>query len=202
MAAVIRLAREDDAAAMAEIYAPSVTGAAVSFETEPPDAGEMRRRLACTMPRHPWLVCDGPGKVLGYAYASMHHERAAYRWSVNVSVYVNAGSRRSGVGRGLYTSLLAILTAQGYVNAYAGITLPNPGSVGLHEALGFEPLVVYRNVGYKCGAWHDVGWWERTLTAHRAAPSEPVDVTALACREEWLSLIGAGMRGIRVDAAC
>lgn len=198
MAAVIRLAREDDAAAMAEIYAPSVTGAVVSFETEPPDADEMRRRLAHTMPRHPWLVYEAAGKVLGYAYASTHHERAAYRWSVNVSVYVDAGSRRSGVGRGLYTSLLAILMAQGYVNAYAGITLPNPGSVGLHEALGFEPLVVYRNVGYKCGAWHDVGWWERTLTAHGAAPPEPVDVTTLTRREDWPALLPAGMRCIRV----
>src|SRR5262245_51930139 len=114
MSASIRLARDADAEAIAAIYRPAIVNAATSFETEPPDAGEMRRRVAHTMPQHPWLVCEcrpstslGTGGVVGYAYASKHHERAAYRWSVNVSVYVDERCRRMGVGRGLYASLLA-----------------------------------------------------------------------------------------------
>lgn len=210
MAPSIRFAREDDAAAIAEIYGPSVQAAAISFETEAPDAQEMKRRLAHTMPQHPWLVCEvaglsttpGARRVAGYAYASKHQERSAYRWSVNVSVYIDERCRRAGIGRGLYTSLFAILNAQGYVNAYAGITLPNPGSVGLHEAMGFEQLVVYRNVGYKFGAWHDVGWWQRPLAAPAPSPSEPIDVPTLARRAEWPSMLDAGLTCIRADAAC
>lgn len=203
MAASIRLAQDDDAPAIAEIYRPSVESAAISFEVEPPDAQEMKRRLGHTMPQHPWLVCElQPGSVAGYAYASKHQERSAYRWSVSVSVYIDARCRRAGVGRGLYTSLLAVLTAQGYINAYAGITLPNPGSVGLHEAVGFERLVVYSKVGYKFGAWHDVGWWQRTLAAHAASPAAPIDVPTLATRAQWPSLLNAGLSCIRADAAC
>lgn len=210
MAASIRLAQDDDAPAIAEIYRPSVDLSAASFETESPDAREMKRRLAHTMPQHPWLVCEIPGPstslgasgVVGYAYASKHYERAAYRWSVNVSVYVAADCRRLGVGRGLYTSLFAILAAQGYVNAYAGITLPNPGSVRLHEALGFEQLAVYRNVGHKLGAWHDVGWWQLALNPRDPEPREPEGLVALARRPEWPSLLNAGAAHVRADAAC
>ena len=208
MAATIRLAEADDAEAMAEIYRPSVTHAVISFETEPPDEAEMRRRLAHTLPQHPWLVCEvddlssgaAARRVVGYAYASKHHERSAYRWSVNVSVYIDERVRRAGIGRGLYTSLFAILTVQGYVNAYAGITLPNAGSVGLHEAMGFEPLVVYRKVGYKFGAWHDVGYWQRTLAVRASTPAEPMDVPAMAQRAEWPSLLDTGLVCIRADA--
>lgn len=202
MDALIRLAHDSDAAAVADIYRPAVEFSPISFETEPPDAGDMRRRLAQTLPQHPWLVCERGRRVVGYAYASRHHERAAYQWSVNVSVYVEERARRTGVGRGLYLSLLAILAAQGYVNAYAGITLPNPGSVGLHEAVGFERFVVYRKVGFKLGAWHDVGWWHRSLAPHRIPAQPPLDVIVLARSPEWPALLGAGVPCIRVDGAC
>jgi L-amino acid N-acyltransferase YncA len=205
----IRLAQEKDAATIAEIYRPSVEAAAVSFETEAPDAQEIKKRLAHTMPHHPWLVCEvgslaeqAARQVVGYAYASRHHERAAYRWSVNVSVYIDERCGRAGVGRGLYTSLFAILAAQGYINAYAGITLPNPGSVGLHEALGFQRFAVYGKTGYKFGAWHDVGWWQRRLAEHPAAPEDPIDLPTLARRAEWPSLLDRGVACIRADAAC
>lgn len=208
-AAIIRLAQDSDAAAIADIYRPSVDSSVISFETRPPDEDEIKRRLARTLPTHPWIVCElrstshdpSGGRVAGYAYASQHQERSAYRWSVNVSVYIDEKCRRAGVGRGLYASLFAILTAQGYVNAYAGITLPNPSSVGLHEAMGFERFVVYRKVGYKLGAWHDVGWWQRALNAHDPTPREPIDVPTLARDPRWASLLATGVASVR-GAAC
>jgi L-amino acid N-acyltransferase YncA len=159
----IRLARPSDAEGIQAIYAPFVAETAVSFETEVPSAAQMERRIAAVMPAHPWLVVDQDGTIAGYAYASRHRDRRAYDWSVDVAAYVAPAHHRRGLGRGLYTALLGILRAQGFHGAYAGITLPNPGSVGLHEAVGFAPVGVYRQVGWKHGAWHDVGWWERRL---------------------------------------
>ena len=139
--------------------------------------------------------------MAGYAYAARHNERSAYQWSVNTSVYVDARFQRRGVGRGLYLSLFEILRAQGYVNAYAGITLPNAGSVGLHEAMGFETVGVYRNVGFKFGAWHDVGWWQLTLKPHEASPSAPRNVAAVSGRPGWTELLTLGESVIRAEAA-
>jgi phosphinothricin acetyltransferase len=166
----IRMATPADAAQVAEIYRPSVSGAATSFEVEPPSPAEMERRIAAATGYAPWLVCEEGGAVVGYAYASQHRDRAAYRWCVDVSVYVREGMRRGGVGRALYTSLFALLRLQGFCAAHAGITLPNPASVGLHEALGFLPVGVYRKVGYKTGAWHDVGWWQLELRERQGEP--------------------------------
>ena len=106
-----------------------------------------------------------------------------------------------GVGRGLYASLFAILAAQGFFNAYAGITLPNPGSVALHEAVGFKPIGIYRQVGYKLGAWHDVGWWGLPLKQHSAAPDAPLSMATLQEREQWPALLATGMPLIRVRVA-
>lgn len=175
----LRPAEERDAEAVAAIYAPLVAETAISFEVEPPDAGEMRRRIAGTLPALPWLVCEGPQALLGYAYASPHRARAAYRWSLDVSVYVAEPARGRGVGSALYAALLPLLARQGYRRAYAGITLPNPASVRLHEAFGFTPVGIYRGVGFKLGAWHDVGWWECRLAAAEDAPSEPLPFAAL-----------------------
>jgi len=169
-AVAIRLASDRDAAAIADIYAPFVESSATSFETEPPPAEEIRRRVDHTTVAYPWLVCVFDDQVAGFAYATTHRVRAAYQWSVETSVYVHGSFRRAGVGRGLYTSLFAILAAQGFVNAYAGITLPNPSSVALHELMGFLPVGVYRGIGYKTGAWHDVGWWHLLLRAHLREP--------------------------------
>jgi len=182
---VIRLARDADAAALAAIYAPWVRDTAVSFELEPPSPDEMRRRLETTLARWPWLVAaDGDG-IAGYAYASEHRARAAYRWSVDVTVYLDGAHRRRGLGRALYTALLPIVRAQGYRSAYAGITLPNAGSVGLHEAMGFRPVGVYRNVGWKHGAWHDVGWWELDLGAPAGDPAEPLTLAQVRRTSAW-----------------
>lgn len=151
-----------------------MAGSAVSFETVPPDAAAMAERVRVTLERHPWLVCERAGRVVGYAYAGPQRARPAYRWNAEVSAYVAADALRRGVGRALYGELLRILAGQGFHNAYAGITLPNPASVGLHEALGFCPVGVYRRVGFKRGAWHDVGWWHRELHPPTPDPPEPV----------------------------
>lgn len=162
----IRTATPDDAAAVAAIYAPVVEHTTISFEAEPPDAAEMRARIEKTLVSLPWLVAeDAAGRVCGYVYvyASKHRERAAYQWSVDTTVYVREDMRGQGVGRALYGRLLPLLAELGYCQAFAGVALPNAGSVGLHEAIGFQPIGVYRNVGYKHGAWRDVGWWQKAL---------------------------------------
>jgi L-amino acid N-acyltransferase YncA len=181
----IRPADVGDAAAIAAIYAPFVERTAVSFESIPPGADEMADRIGNTLPNHPWLVAEFDDRIAGYAYATRHAVRAAYRWSVDTSVYIDPAFHRRGVGRALYTTLLGILRAQGFFNAYAGIALPNPGSVGLHEAVGFRPLVIYAKVGYKHGAWHDVGWWEMALRPHCDEPPEPVPFSTFVESPAW-----------------
>jgi L-amino acid N-acyltransferase YncA len=197
MPARIRLADESDARAIAEIYRPSVEAAAISFEVIAPDPEEMARRIAATTASLPWLVCEIDAAIAGYAYATQHRVRAAYRWSVDTSVYIAAAYRRRRVGAALYTSLLAILRAQGCFNAFAGITLPNPGSVGLHESVGFRPIGVYRHVGYKLGAWHDVGWWQLVLQPHASAPAEPLTLAAIQQRPDWPDLLRSGEQLVR-----
>ena len=172
----VRLATEHDAAQIAAIYRPAVADAAISFELEPPGADEMARRVSNTLQRTPWLVAeprDEPGNVLGYAYASAHKDRLGYQWSVDVSVYVSDKVHRRGIGRRLYEPLFSVLRMQGFVNAYAGLTLPNPASEGLHRALGFEPIAVYDRVGYKFGAWHSTMWLWLALGPHEASPVAP-----------------------------
>ena len=193
MALEIRLACRADADEIARIYRPFVESTIVSFETVPPEPAQMADRIAATISRYPWLVCERDGHIAGYAYATRHRDRKAYQWSVDTSAYVDPGSWRRGVGSGLYRSLFGILSAQGFVNAYAGIALPNPASVGLHESVGFRPVGVYRSVGYKLGAWHDVGWWELTLRDPEASPPEPIDMLTIQSRPEWSRLLSAGL---------
>ena len=193
----IRLAAKRDAEQIAAIYAPNVTGSIISFELEQPDAHEIRRRIETTLERYPWLVYEHQGRVLGYAYASAHSSRAAYRWSVDVSAYVYGGSQRQGLGRTLYTSLFAALRLQGFYNAYAGIALPNPASVGLHEAMGFRPVGVYQKVGYKMDAWHDVGWWHLALRERVANPAPPADLPSVLGSGEWDAALAKGLLPLR-----
>jgi L-amino acid N-acyltransferase YncA len=167
-------APERDAAACAEIYAPFVTGSAVSFEDEPPDEAELARRIAQISQTHPWLLAEVDGVVAGYAYGSRHRDRAAYRWAADVAVYVAADRRRRGVGRALYGALMPLLARQRLHVACAGIALPNDASVALHEACGFRPVGVYRRIGWKAGAWYDVGWWQAELAPPTSGrPPEP-----------------------------
>jgi phosphinothricin acetyltransferase len=193
----IRLATDNDAAGIAEIYRPIVEATPISFEVEPPDEREVQKRIRETLPAYPWLVCAYEGRVAGYAYATRHRARAAYRWSVDTSVYVHSDFRRRGIGQGLYASLFGILAAQGYFSAYAGVTLPNPGSVGLHESAGFKAIGVYRNVGYKQGAWHDVGWWELALQPYIPEPRPPLSLALVQADPSWPSMLAAGLACVR-----
>ena len=181
MTPIIRLATAADATSIQRIYRPAVEHEATSFETDVPTVEDLAQRIGATLVRTPWLAYDDGGEVLGYAYASRHRDRAAYQWSVEVSAYVDRRAHRRGIGRALYTTLFRILALQGFHRAYAGITLPNDASVGLHVAVGFTPVGVYRAVGFKHGAWHDVAWYERALQATWHAPAAPpTPLSALA----------------------
>lgn len=169
----VRIAQLSDAQAIQAIYAPMVERTAISFELESPPVKEMAKRIESTLRTYPYLVAERDGQVIGYAYASQHRAREAYRWSVDVTVYITPNAHRSGVGRALYDVLLPTLERQGFHAAYAGIALPNDGSVGLHEALGFAHIGTYPEVGFKHGVWHDVGYWRIALNVTNP-PKPPV----------------------------
>jgi len=195
----VRDAVAGDVAQIQSIYARHVLHGLASFEEVAPDAAEMARRLAANLAVAPWLVLEdaaaaphpAAGAVVGYAYASRHRERAAYQWSVDVTVYVRADQHRRGVGRALYLPLFELLRAQGFFAAHAGITLPNAASVGLHEALGFRPVAHYPKVGWKQGAWHDVGWWQLEL---RPRPDTPPPAPPLAVDAARVAALLAAQR--------
>jgi len=188
-----------DAKAVRDIYAPFVTDSATSFEQEPPDEAAMAQRIRDLQDRYPWLVFEAGGKVLGYAYASTHRTRYAYRWSAEVSAYVDSSARRCGVGRAIYTALFDILRRQGFANAYAGITLPNPASVALHESLGFVPIGVFNRVGYKFGRWHDVFWLQRRLLETEAPVSEFASPAECLARQDVRDLMRLQAEAVNYD---
>ena len=190
---VIREASDGDAEQFATIYAPYVRDTAISFEVVPPTTAEMAERIRGLTATYPWLVCTDGSAVLGYAYASRHRERAAYGWSVDVSVYVRGDAHRRGIGRALYSALLRIVAAQGFCNAYGGITLPNPSSVALHESMGFTPVGVYRAVGFKLGTWHDVGWWELALPERPAFPAATRSISEVRGTPAWNAALAASV---------
>jgi L-amino acid N-acyltransferase YncA len=164
-----------DAAACAAIYAPFVRSSATSFEEQPPTAEEFAARIGRTALTHPWLVAEREGVAIAYAYACPHRERPAYRWAVDVSIYVADGCRGVGVGRRLYGALFERLRSQRYRTACAGITLPNEASAAFHESLGFVPVGVFRGIGWKAGAWRDVGWWQLEFAREGSEPpAEPL----------------------------
>ena len=170
----IRPATLADAPRIAAIYEPYVLNTAISFELTPPTAEEMADRLREAGTKHPWLVALEDGRVVAYAYASAHHPREAYRWSVDVSVYVHPNYHRRGYGRRLVLSLLDELRARNFATVFAGVTMANEASSKLWESLGFTPVGVFRRAGFKLGRWHDVGWWQLALSDEPAPRGEPV----------------------------
>jgi phosphinothricin acetyltransferase len=185
---LIRLAVPADAAACLDIYRPFVETTHVSFETEPPSLHEFAGRIESTLALRPWIVALGDEGIAGYAYASPVKDRAAYQWSVEVALYVAERARRRGLGRSMYEALFRVLRGQGFVNAVGVIALPNPASIALHEALGFEKIAHLKRIGFKLGEWRDVGWWELALGP---MPKQPLPPAPLAsCRAQadaWLA---------------
>jgi phosphinothricin acetyltransferase len=192
MASIIRIANPADAAGVLAIYAPYCDSSTVSFEIAAPTIEQMRQRIEQIVAQDPWLVCEIDGHLAGYVYASQHRPRAAFRWSVDVAVYVDAAHHRRGIARALYSSLFAVLREQNYVKAYAGITLPNPHSVGLHETMGFRPVSVYPSAGYKLGRWLDMGWWQLSLRPENANPPEPRAFASIRNSDAVAKALAAG----------
>ena len=199
MSRKFRLATESDAEAIADIYLPIVQDTVISFETEPPDSEAMRQRIAETIEFAPWIVCDSDDGLIGYAYASRLRHRPAYRWSVEGSVYLRADGRRQGAGYGLMVSLIECLRLQGYHSLYGAVALPNPASERTAEKLGMGRVGTFPRVGYKMGAWHDVGWWHMHLRPQNAAPGEVKTPTELVGTDAWLDAIKAGARHLTDD---
>jgi phosphinothricin acetyltransferase len=160
---LIRSATLDDAPALLQIYRPFIENTAVSFEMQVPSINEFASRIDNSLKGWAWLVAEVDGQIAGYAYGGSHRERAAYRWSVETSVYLHHAFHRHGIASALYAELLDMLTEKGYCNAYAGATLPNDASIGFHRSLGFEWIGVFKRVGWKFGQWHDVAWMHRVL---------------------------------------
>lgn len=170
----VRIATSADAPSLLAIYAPYILNTAVSFESLLPTITEFEKRIENCLQKFPWIVCEVDGEIAGYAYASTHREREAYQWTCECSVYMNDDFKGKGIGRNLYDALFELLTIQGLVNVYAGITLPNEASVKLHEKCGFDFFALYDNIGYKLGKWHKVGWWKRQLHNYTLGHAPPL----------------------------
>ncbi|NQJ70729.1 N-acetyltransferase [Streptococcus suis] len=159
----IRSVKIEDAADLVAIYAPYVEGTAITFETEVPTVADFAGRIEKTLEKFPYLVAEEDGRVVGYAYASTYYARAAYDWTVELSVYVSKEARGKGIGSLLYDALEEDLMARGFKNFLACIALPNPASLALHEKRGYEEVAHFKKVGYKFGVWHDIVWLQKSL---------------------------------------
>lgn len=175
----VRQAQLSDAQGILDIYAPYIVHSFITFENEVPDTAVFAQRIAHYAQRFPWLVCQVGDTIAGYVYASPHRDRAAYQWCCESSIYMHEKFKGKGVGRILYQALFDLLKLQGIRHVYAGITLPNEGSVALHERLGFTWLANYKHIGYKLGEWKSVGWWELQLNALDANPQPPTLYSAM-----------------------
>ena len=173
---VIRPATLEDAEAILGIYEFYIRNTTITFEIEVPTIAAFRERMDKIMAQFPWLVCEVDGEVAGYAYASKHGERAAYRWSADLSVYLHEKFHRRGIASRLYDEVIKLLQKQGYCTVYAGVSTPNPRSEGFHAAYGFRCLGEFKNVGYKMGQWLGVAWYELPIAEYKKAPAEPKPV--------------------------
>jgi len=174
MADTIRVATKDDAAGMLDIYAPFILNSGITQETEVPSVEDFQTRIISNLKERPWLVCEIRNEIAGYAYAGKHRDRKGYQWCIEPSVYISEKYFGIGVANALYTGLFHILKLQGYINAYAVITLPNDRSIAFHKKFGFEYLTTYNKIGYKLGKWHDVGWMQYEIIPHNEEPVDPI----------------------------
>ncbi len=168
---LIRRAVIADAPAIAAIYAHYVDETAITFATSAPTAEDYAGRIADD--RYPFLVAEEAGAVTGFVYAAAFRQKEACRWDVELTIYLAPGQEGHGMGSALMDTCLRMLAAQGYLNAYSCITLPNERSVALHRRHGFRKLGVFEKTGYKMGEWHDVVWMGRILGGFNGEPEEP-----------------------------
>lgn len=193
----IRLATENDSESLLTIYGEYIRNTAVTFETDIPSVVEFSNRIRNVLESTPWLVCEINGENVGYAYASKHRERAAYQWSVDVTVYINPQFHRKYIATALYTALIELLKIQGYYSTYAGVSLPNVNSEGFHESFGFKPVGVFHNVGYKFGEWRDVKWFELRILGYFANPEVPITINKIKDTEDFRNIIKNAMQIIK-----
>ena len=159
----IRLAKKSDAAALLTIYAPYVENTAITFEYEVPTIEDFANRIEKTLGKHPYLVAEEDGLILGYAYASTYYARAAYDWAVELSVYVSQDARGKGVGSKLYDELEGLLDQMGYMHFLACVSLPNEDSIAFHTKRGYQQVAHFPKIGYKLERWHDIVWLQKSL---------------------------------------
>ncbi len=186
---MIRIARDEDAAAIHAIYAPSITDGVATFETELPGVAAMRERIHIRLQHYPWLAWEEAGEVLAYAYAGRFRERAAYDWIAETSIYVRGDAQRRGIARRLYGVLLDTMRLQGINQAVGVITLPGSVSVAMHETMGFSAAGVWRQCGYKLGQWWDVGVWQKQLQVPAATPLPIIPLPQLLGSQDLRDLL-------------
>lgn len=193
----IRLATRDDSASILRIYAPYITDTVITFEYTVPTITEFKERMAHIQVSYPWLVCEVDNAIAGYAYASRFREREAYKWSVDFAIYIDPEYQGKNIGKALYYALSEALKLQGYYNAYAGVTIPNVKSEGLHESFGFHSIGTYHKVGYKFGDWHDVRWYEINLKEHEKSPELPKTIDTICNTKEFIAIMENAERMIK-----
>jgi phosphinothricin acetyltransferase len=194
----IRLASEADTTALLDIYAPFVKNTVITFEYDVPTDIQFSARIATITKKYPWLVCEIHDRIVGYAYAAAFHERSAYDWSVDASVYIHPDYHRKRIGAALYECLFQLLKLQGFYNVYAIITGANKNSLDFHQSLGFKPVGLYRNVGYKFNQWQDVQWLVLTIKDHSQPPEKPKSIDDIKDTPEFNSVVSKALEIIQV----
>lgn len=184
----LRKADLTDSEGILNVYAPYIKDTAITFETVIPAVDEFTTRVANFIKQYPYLVACADGKVVGYAYASRHRERAAYCYDADVSIYTMPEYHGKGVAVYLYNVLFTLLKELGYINLYAGYTVPNVKSMKFHQKFGFVYVGTYHNTGYKFNKWHDVAWMEKSINAHVLNP-EPVKMISSITDEHFMEII-------------
>lgn len=179
----IRQATAADSAAILDIYSPYILNTAISFEEEIPPVTEFAARIEKITAVYPYLVCIDGGEVVGYAYASRHGERAAYRYSVGVSVYIKPDFHGRGAAEALYGKLFAILERLGYKSAFAACVSDNAKSIRFHERFGFREAGVLPRAGFKLGKWHDLVWLYMPIGGQTGTPAPEMAIRDLPADE-------------------
>ena len=175
----IRLINTGDIAGALAVYTPFVLNTAITFEYYVPTLDEFTTKVETITNGYPWLVYLHNGKVKGYAYGSIHRSKTAYQWSPESTIYLSSEAQGNGIGRILYETLFSLMRLQGYINVFAGVSLPNEQSESFQKSLGFEEIGVFKNIGYKLGKWHDTRWFQLHLAGHFDEPGQLKTITEI-----------------------